>query len=243
MARLHRGHRVTIGPLMHSLLERLRRRLRELGQPTHNASTDEPALRPSHPHVGDATVRRTELEPAGSRHASAQDRNRMPPQPPAPASTREKAAFFSKRRQPGPRRQPGTIWGTKSFLEVSMGGTGDDRADRARLTLFSTEPGGVAVEGSVSDVTSWPMRPPPPTTNTVATGTDSAAQPWWTPEQALTQANTLDLPVAPLDGATPLDGCPSLVQHSELTRPVAETSSFDLQAGAAQLQVAFWRVD
>jgi hypothetical protein len=124
-----------------------------------------------------------------------------------------------------------------------MGATGDDRADRARLTLFKTEPGGVAVEGSVSDVTSWPMRPPPPTTNTGATGTDSAVQPWWTPEQALTQANALDLPVAPLDGATPLDGCPSLVQHSELTPPVAETSSFDLQAGAAQLQVAFWRVD
>ncbi len=243
MARLHRGHRVTIGPLMHSLLERLRRRLRELGQPTRSASTAEPALHPSHPEVGEATVRRTELEPAGSRHASAQDKNRMPPQPPPPASTREKAAVFSKRRQPVPHRQPGTIWGTTSFLEVGMGATGDDRADRARLTLFKTEPGGVAVEGSVSDVTSWPMRPPPPTTNTGATGTDSAVQPWWTPEQALTQANALDLPVAPLDGATPLDGCPSLVQHSELTPPVAETSSFDLQAGAAQLQVAFWRVD
>lgn len=117
MARLHRHHLVTRGTVVNSLLERLRRRLRELGQPQRDAPTGELARRPSHSNVGEATERRTELETAGPRQAAAHDPNRLLQQPPAPASTRVKAAVLAKRRVPVPRRENGPTWGQTSFLE------------------------------------------------------------------------------------------------------------------------------
>lgn len=77
---------------MQPLLERLRRRLRELGQPLRDAATSGSARQPSRADAGEVPERRTELEPARPRQAAAQDPGRLPQQPPAPASTRVKTA-------------------------------------------------------------------------------------------------------------------------------------------------------
>lgn len=232
---------------MNSLLERLRRRLHELGRPLRESPSLEGSRRSSRADSDPAPERRTEIEPTirrqGSDRTGTDEEARLPgQQPPPPASTRLKAAVFSKKRQPGPQRQAGTIWGPTSFLDQGLGATGDDTANRSPLMMFDPEPGGSAGRPH-SEVMSWSMRPPSATTNTVWPGADPAAQLWWTPEQVLTQASLPDSPASPLGGATPLDGAPSLVQRSELPRPLAETATFDLPAGDSQVQAIAWRVD
>jgi hypothetical protein len=97
--------------LVNSLLERLRFRLRELGRPLREGPSSDGGRHSSHADTGDAPQRRTEIEPTSRRQASdrtgAGEEARLPAQqPPPPKSTRLKAAVFSKKRQPGPQRQP-----------------------------------------------------------------------------------------------------------------------------------------
>jgi hypothetical protein len=234
--------------LVNSLLERLRRRLHELGRPLRDSPSLEGGRRSSRADSDAAPERRTEIEPTGRRQGPDRtgtgEEARLPgQQPPPPASTRLKAAVFSKKRQPGPQRQAGTIWGPTSFLDVGTGATGDDKAERSPLVLFDPEPW-AAGGGQSPNVMSGPMRPPPPTTHTVGTSADSAGQPWWTPEQAApTLPGVVDSPATPMVGATPLDGATALGLDRETSRPIPEAFQLDLDFGRASPASVPWLRD
>jgi hypothetical protein len=223
--------------LVNSLLERLRRRLRELGRPLREGLSSNGGRHSSRADASDAPQRRTEIEPTSRRQASDRtgvgEEARLPAQqPPPPKSTRLKVAVFSKKRHPGPQRQAGTLWGPTSFLDMGTSAAGDDKGDRSPLVLFDTGP--VAnVAASTPDAMSWPTRPPPGTAHTFETSADFANQPWWTPEQLQTQANMADSPAPPLGGATPLDGAPALGLNAETSRRMPETLQLDLDFGTS----------
>lgn len=230
---------------MNSLLERLRRRLRELGRPLSEAPPSEGGRHSSHAHAGDAPQRRTEIEPTSQRQCS--DRSgtgqeaRLPAQqPPPPSSTRLKAAFFSKKRHPSPQRQSGTIWGPTSFLDVGTSAEGDDKTNRSSLMLFEAGPVASGATAT-SELMSWPTQPPPAAADTFGTGADVAHRLWWTPEPRQTQAKLVDSFEPPLGGATPLDGALALGQNSENFRRMPETLQLDLDFGSAPLALATWR--
>lgn len=230
---------------MNSLLERLRRRLRELGRPLSEAPQSEGGRHSSHAHAGDAPQRRTEIEPTSQRQCS--DRSgtgqeaRLPAQqPPPPSSTRLKAAFFSKKRHPSPQRQSGTIWGPTSFLDVGTSAEGDDKTNRSSLMLFEAGPVASGATAT-SELMSWPTQPPPAAADTFGTGADVAHRLWWTPEPRQTQAKLVDSFEPPLGGATPLDGALALGQNSENFRRMPETLQLDLDFGSAPLALATWR--
>lgn len=101
---------------MNSLLDRLKRGLRELGQnPRDHARTQ--IDRAGDRRDGDAAPqRRSEHDAApqspGSADASRRPDAKLPPQQPVPpASTRLKKAQLSKARRSAPPRQAATIWG------------------------------------------------------------------------------------------------------------------------------------
>lgn len=101
---------------MNSLLDRLKRGLRELGQnPRDHARTQ--IDRAGDRRDGDAAPqRRSENDAApqapGSADASHRPDAKLPPQQPVPpASTRLKKAQLSKARRSAPPRQAATIWG------------------------------------------------------------------------------------------------------------------------------------
>lgn len=111
--------------LVNSLLERLRRRLRELGRPLHEGPTSDGRRHSSHASSDDAPPRRTEIElsnPSRSADGTGSgEQARLPAQqPPPPTSTRLKAAVFSKKRHPAPQRQAVSIWGSASFLHAGV---------------------------------------------------------------------------------------------------------------------------
>lgn len=230
---------------MNSLLKRLRHRLRELGRPLSEGPSSDGGRRSSHANAGDAPQRRTEIEPPSQRQCS--DRSgtgqaaRLPAQqPPPPTSTRLKAAVFSKKRPPAPRRQSGTIWGPTSFLDVGTRAEGDDKTDRSSLMLFEAGPVASGATAT-SELMSWPTRPPPAAADTFGTDADVAHRLWWTPEQRQTQAKLVDSFEPPLGGATPLDGALALGQNSENSRRVPETLQLDLDLGSAPPALANWR--
>ena len=233
--------------LVNSLLERLRLRLRELGRPLREGPSSDGGRHSSRADTGDAPQRRTEIEPTSRRQASdrtrAGEEARLPAQqPPPPKSTRLKAAVFSKKRQPGPQRQAGTIWGPTSFLDVGTNATGDDKGDRSPLALFDTGPVGTGA-GSTPDGMSWPTRPPPATAHTFGTNVDFANQPWWTPEQPQSQANMSDSPAPTLGGATPLEGATALALNTETSRRMPEAPQLDPDFGSALHALSPWRRD
>lgn len=131
MARLHRRHLVTRGTSVHSLLERLRRRLRELGQPLRDAATTDVAREPGRANIDDAPQRRSELEPARDRQSQSvrptSDPARLPQQPPLPASSRIKAAVLAKPRKSTLGNHPTSIFGptaTESIGQLRLCGAG-----------------------------------------------------------------------------------------------------------------------
>ena len=131
--------------LVNTLLERLRLRLRELGRPLREGPSSDGGRHSSRADAGDAPQRRTEIEPTSRRQASdrtgAGEEARLPAQqPPPPKSTRLKAAVFSKKRQSGPQRQAGTIWGPTSFLDIGNAAIGDAQPERPRLMLLEVSP-------------------------------------------------------------------------------------------------------
>ena len=230
---------------MNSLLERLRLRLRELGRPLREGPSSDGGRHSSRAGAGDAPQRRTEIEPTSRRQASdrtgAGEEARLPAQqPPPPKSTRLKAAVFSKKRQPGPQRPAGTIWGPTSFLDAGTSATGDDKGDRSPLALFDTGPVGTGA-GSTPDGMSWPTRPPPATAHTFGTNVDFANQPWWTPEQPQSQANMSDSPAPTLGGATPLEDATALALNTETSRYMPEAPQFDRAFGSESPALTTWR--
>lgn len=230
---------------MNSLLERLRRRLRELGRPLHEEPSSEGRRPSSRAPADDAPPRRTEIEfshPSRSADRTGSgEQTRLPAQqPPPPTSTRLKAAVFSKKRLPSPQRQSCTIWGPTSFLDVGTRAEGDDKTDRSSLMLFEAGPVAIGATAT-SELMSWPTRPPPAAADTFGTGADVAHPLWWTPEQRQTQAKLVDSFEPPLGGATPLDGALALGPNSENSRRVPETLQLDLDFGSAPPALANWR--
>lgn len=176
--------------MVNTLLERLRLRLRELGRPLREGPSSDGGRHSSRADAGDAPQRRTEIEPTSRRQASdrtgAGEEARLPAQqPPPPKSTRLKAAVFSKKRQSGPQRQAGTIWGPTSFLDIGNAAIGDAQPERPRLMLLEVSPTTTGI-GSVSNIQSWPTQPEPATASAhpFALSTDCDQHPWWIPEQA-----------------------------------------------------------
>lgn len=216
---------------MNSLLERLRRRLRELGRPLSEAPPSEVSRHPAHAHAGDAPQRRTEIEPTSQRQCS--DRSgtgqeaRLPAQqPPPPSSTRLKAAFFSKKRPHSPQRQSGTIWGPTSYLDCGSAAIGEAKPEWHPLIL-SRVPTATAGNGSSSTSGSWTTQPAPASSGNLATSTDFAQFPWWIPEQPEptrgiedTFMSTLS-PAAPVVGATALGPNTEAPQHPSQVFPFA----------------------
>lgn len=205
MARLHRPHLATRGTFVHSLLERLRRRLRDLGQPLRDALPAEPARQPTRADVGEVTVRRTELESADSRHAAAQDPKRLPQQPPPPASTRVKAAVLSKRRGPGPRRTTGPTWGQTSFLEFGDHASRKTQGVDAPPVLVDAQP---LLPDSASDQHNqlWPTHQPPAPGLCFASSLDGSSPLPWHQETSPCSVDAVGTGSGPFRGFESLEG-------------------------------------
>lgn len=105
---------------MQSLLERLRRRLRELGHPRREFGVEVSQRQNGRVDVGEAPQRRTEVEPTRPRTepdiAATTDSRQLPQQPPAPAASRVKAAVFAKQRRSAMHPPPTTIGGCPPLL-------------------------------------------------------------------------------------------------------------------------------
>lgn len=203
--------------LVNSLLERLRFRLRELGRPLREGPSSDGGRHSSRADTGDAPQRRTEIEPTSRRQASdrtgAGEEARLPAQqPPPPKSTRLKAAVFSKKRQPGPQRQAGTIWGPTSFLDVGTGIAGDGRADQSPLNLFEASSGS-AIPGSRTDLPSWPLRAPEAPTYPFAVNAEPVPDPMSSQPPLVPGDSTLCL-----HAAAPLAGAPAIAFAPDATR-------------------------
>jgi hypothetical protein len=232
---------------VNSLLERLRRRLRELGRPVSEAPPSEGGRHSAHAYAGDAPQRRTEIEPTSQRQCS--DRSgtgqeaRLPAQqPPPPRSTRLKAAVFSKKRHPGPHRHTGPVWGPTSFLDIGMTAAAADRGDRTPLTLFDTEAVATGA-GPRSDRMQGPLGQPPATASTFEACADVTTRPWWSSEPPLTQDNAADLPAPRLVGATPLECAPALAMNPEKSRHMPETPPPAADFTSALSASSPWRRD
>lgn len=221
---------------MNSLLERLRRRLRELGRPVSEAPPSEGGRRSSHAPDDNAPPRRTEIElshPSRSAdRAGSGEPTRLPAQqPPPPTSTRLKAAVFSKKRHPPPQRQAGSIWGPTFFLDVGIGRTGGDKTDRSPLFMFEVSPV-ATVAGLSTNVAQWPGQPLPATLPSLGLGAGVAHLPSWTAEQ--TQAKAAGYPGTshPWDGASPLEGAPSFDSGWEPRQEPAEAAALTSSLGS-----------
>ena len=233
--------------LVNSLLERLRRRLRELGRPQHEGPSLDGRRHSSHAPADDAPPRRTEIElshPSRSadRTGSGEQASLPAQQPPPPRSTRLKAAVFSKKRHPGPHRHTGPIWGPTSFLDIGMTAAAADRGGRTPLTLFDTEAVATGA-GPRSDRMQGPLGQPPATASTFEACADVTTQPWWSSEPPLTQDNAADLPAPRLVGATPLECAPALAINPATSRQVPETLPLDADFANAPSVSSPWRRD
>ncbi len=231
--------------LVNSLLERLRRRLRELGRPLREGPSLDGRTHSSHAAADDAPPRRTEIEfshPSRSadRTGSGEPTRLPAQQPPTPTSTRLKAAVFSKRRHPTPQRQAGSIWGPTSFLGVGNGARGAEKAGRSTLLMHDADPVTTG-PGSSAEVMSWSTRPPPTAAEAFSTTVDPGHPPWWAPEQSQPAANVADT-LAPLFSAgAPIAGAPALVTTPQATQPVTVTLQLDLDFGSAPPSLTNWR--
>ncbi len=208
--------------LVNSLLERLRRRLRELGRPLHEEPLSDGRRPSSRAPADDAPQCRTEIElshPSRSadRTGSGEQARLPAQQPPPPTSTRLKAAVFSKKRHPTQQRQAGSIWGPTSFLDVGNGARGAEKAGRAKLLMHDADPVTTG-PGSSAEVMSWPTRPPPTAAETFSMNVDPGHTPWWISEQSEAPANVPSPLLPPLAGASPLDGALALSQNSDSSR-------------------------
>ena len=231
--------------LVNSLLERLRRRLRELGRPLHEGPSLDGRRHSSHAPADDAPPRRTEIElshPSRSAdRAGSGEQARLPAQqPPPPTSTRLKAAVFSKKRHPTPQRQAGSIWGPTSFLDVGNGARGAETAGRSTLLILEADPV-TAGPGSRAEVMSWSTRPPPMAAEAFSITVDPGHPPWWMPEQSQPPANVPDTLAPMFSGGAPISGAPALVTTSEASQPVSVTLQLDLNFGSAPPVLTNWR--
>ena len=217
--------------LVNSLLERLRRRLRELGRPLHEEPSSDGRRPSSRAPADDAPQCRTEIEFCErSRNADrtgSGDPTRLPAQqPPPPTSTRLKAAVFSKKRLPSPQRQSGTIWGPTSYLDCGSAAIGEAKPEWHPLVLSGVTPA-TAGTGSNSTSESWTTQPAPASLGNFATSADFAQYPWRIEEQpeptrgiADTFMSTLS-PAAHLVGATALGPNTEAPQHPSQAFPFA----------------------
>jgi hypothetical protein len=219
---------------VNSLLERLRRRLRELGRPLSEAPPSEGGRHSSHEHAGDAPRSRTEIEPTSQRQCS--DRSgtdqeaRLPAQqPPPPSSTRLKAALFSKKRHPSPQRQSGTIWGPTSYLDCGSAAIGEAKPERHPLILSGVTPA-TAGTGSSSTSESCSTQPAPASLNNFATSTDFAQHPWWIPEQPEATGGVADTIMSTLSPAASLLGATALGPNTEASPQPSQAFPFALDA-------------
>lgn len=211
---------------MNSLLERLRRRLREFGRPLHEEPSSEGRRPSSRAPADDAPPPRTEIElshPSRSadRTGSGEPARLPAQQPPPPTSTRLKAAVFSKKRHPAQQRPSGAIWGPTSFLDIENGATGHAKADRSTPLLFGSSPM-PASDVSSPDVMSWPQRIPAAAAagaaEIFAIGAEIAHQTSWTQEQPQTPADIPDSFAPPLGAAPHLEGATAIGLNAESLR-------------------------
>jgi hypothetical protein len=222
---------------VNSLLERLRRRLRELGRPLSEEPLSEVGRHSPHAPADDVPPRRTEIELSHpSRNADRTgngEQARLPAQqPPPPTSTRLKAAVFSKQRHPAKPRQSGAMWGPTSFLDVGIDCTASDKTDRSPLLMFEASPVSTGA-GSTANELRWPERPQLATLTSLGLGASVAHPPSWTAEQ--TQAQTAGYPETspPWDGASLLEGAPSLGSGWEHRQELAEAPELTSSLGSA----------
>ncbi len=228
--------------MVNSLLERLRRRLRELGRPLSEGPSSEGGRHSPHAPADDVPPRRTEIELSHPSRSADRTGNgeqaRLPAQqPPPPTSTRLKAAVFSKQRHPAQQRQSGAMWGPTSFLDVGIGWTASDKTDRSPLLMFEASPVSTGA-GSSTNAMQWPERPPLATLTSLGLGASVAHPPSWTAEQ--TQAQTAGYPETspPWDGASPLEGAPSLGSGWEHRQEPAEAPELTSSLGSASPPVS-----
>lgn len=221
---------------VNSLLERLRRRLRELGRPLREGPSLDGRTHSSHAAADDAPPRRTEIElshPSRSadRTGSGEQARLPAQQPPPPASTRLKAAVFSKKRHPAQQRPSGANWGPTSFLDVGIGRSGGDKTDRSPLFMCGVSPV-PTVAGMSTNVGQWPGQPLPATLPSSGLGAGVAHLPSWTAEQ--TQAKAAEYPgtSSQWDGASPLEGAPSFDSGWEPRQEPAEAAALTSSLGS-----------
>ena len=231
--------------LVNSLLERLRRRLRELGRPLHEEPSSDGRRPSSRAPADDAPQCRTEIEfSQRSRNANrtgSGEQARLPAQqPPPPTSTRLKAAVFSNKRHPTPQRQAGWIWGPTSFLDVGNGARGAEKAGRSTLLMRDADPVTTG-PGSSAEVMSWSTRPPPTAAEAVSITVDPGHPPWWIPEQSRPPANVPDTLAPMFSAGAPIAGAPALVTTPEASQPASITLQLDLDFGNAPPALTNWR--
>lgn len=169
-AQLRCRRTVTRETRLQSLLERLRRRLRELGHPARDVRDIDDVRQAGRADVGEAPQRRTELRPSHDQQLqntrAAIDQATLPQQPPAPGSSRTRTAVFARPRKATSEGQPASIFGpttTESVSLLRVCGTGDNDQ---RKSPFELEPGlvdhprGQMRSGVFSVASHWETRPP-----------------------------------------------------------------------------------
>jgi hypothetical protein len=220
---------------VNSLLERLRRKLRELGRPLSEGASSDGERYPSRADTGGVPQRRTEIEPIlprqGPGPAATDQESRLPAQqPPPPTSTRLRAAVLSKKRPPGPPRQSGSIWGRTSILDVGYGSTGYGQAAEPPLSVLQVGP--VAPDTGLAHVASpWPTWPSPTSGQGHPTTIDPVPEPTWSAEMAQPLA-IFQVPALPLmDAAASFDGTLALHPSLEALRPSPATLQLCLDFG------------
>ena len=224
--------------LVNSLLERLRRRLRELGRPLHERPSSDGRGHSSHAPADEAPPRRTEIElsqPSRSADRSANgERARLPAQqPPPPTSTRLKAAVFSKKRQPVPQRQSSSIWGSASILQV--GAVKPDSAAHADQHPFPFGPQALPTEpGSPAHIQTWQAGQANLPCGFLA-GIDSEPQ-INAPHSVLMHPAGPDDTGPPLQSAAPLVGAQAFEPHFDRPTPTADTDLWASCVGAEHLR-------
>jgi hypothetical protein len=214
---------------VNSLLERLRRRLREVGRPPREGPASDDGRHSSRADAGDPPQRRTELEPTSGRKApdrtcSAEEARLPVQQPPPPKSTRLKVAVFSKKRQPGPQRQAGALWGPTSFLGVVTAAPGGIRTDHSPLTLLEAGFSSTNSESS-TDMPSWPPRTSEPSAQTFALSVAPTADP--VRSQFLLWEGQ---PALDLFATVPIVGAPDLASAANAMEPLVDMSFSGLRA-------------
>lgn len=219
---------------MNSLLERLRRRLRELGRPLHEEPSSDGRRPSSRAPADDAPQCRTEIELSqrsrnADRTGSGEPARLPAQQPPPPTSTRLKAAVFSKKRLPSPQRQSGTIWGPTSYLDCGSAAIGDAKPEWHLLILSGVTPA-TAGTGSNSTSESWTTQPAPASLHNFPISADFAQHPWWMPEQPEPTRGVADTFMSTLSPAAHLVGATALGPNTETSPQPSQAFPFALDA-------------